>query len=263
MSALEAFALGALQGFAEFLPVSSSGHLTIAERAFGMTDPAEMVALDVALHAATLAAMLVYFGGSWARALVERPGLVGFVAVASLPPVALYLAAGGVVEAVKESLLALGLAFVVSGSAVAVVSRCSMPGTRALSERSAMPWLLDALGLGAAQAAALLPGVSRSGMAMSALTVARLPREEAFELAFLAGAPLMAGALLVKAPEVKAFASASGWSLALGALAAFCAGLAALALFRRFLARGRLWVFGVYAAFVGIACIAWSIGGAR
>lgn len=256
MDAARAFALGALQGLTEFLPVSSSGHLTILERAFGQTSGAEMLAWDVAFHASTLAAAIAYFGAGWVKELLARPSVVGFAAASSVPPVAFYFVAGGVVEAFKGNVLLLGVAFIFGGVFLAFAS-LYRSGEKVGSRQSWRP--TDAVWVGLAQMVALLPGISRSGMAMGALILAGLSREKTFELAFLVGAPLMAGAILVKAREIAELARLDGLGLTVGAVAAFAFGLAALVALRRLVTGKSLSAFGAYAAAVGVICILWGV----
>ena len=100
MRITQAIALGIVQGLTEFLPVSSSGHLTLFQMGFGMSDTGEMIALDVALHAATLLAVLVYFGRRWITRVVAEPRIILPVIIACVPAIVLYLAGGGMVKAV-------------------------------------------------------------------------------------------------------------------------------------------------------------------
>ncbi len=122
MSLLEAAILGLVQGATEFLPVSSSGHLTVAEHALGI-DMEGAVALDVAMHAATLLAIAVYFGRSWARRLVRKPRLVALALAAGLPAGVFYLAgAGRAVAAAKTCITAVGALFVAAGGFLVLAS---------------------------------------------------------------------------------------------------------------------------------------------
>jgi len=260
-------ALGVVQGLTEFLPVSSSGHLTLLQMALGMSDTSEMIALDVAMHAATLAAVLAYFGRRWAALLVCRPALAVAVVVAGLPAVAAYLVAGAAVEYVAAHLWALGLAFVASGGFLAFAALRSARAAAPAGDGAAQVLaagrrgVVDALAVGAAQAVALLPGVSRSGATMGAGLLRGLRPDAAFSFSFLAGAPLMLGAIVVRGRDVAALAAADAVALAAGAAAALATGLVALVVLSRVVAAGRLWYFGAYAACVGAACLFVAIAG--
>jgi undecaprenyl-diphosphatase len=223
-----------------------------------------MLALDVALHAATLAAVLVYFGRAWAARLRREPGIVVPALAAGVPAGLLYLIAGaGPVEAVKGSLLLLGAAFLAAGAFLAYVSlsrRRAAPNESGFVPRGRLG-LVAVAAVGCAQAAALFPGVSRSGVTIGAGLLGGLGREAAFEFSFMAGAPLMLGALAVKARDVVGLAGADGLSLAAGAAVAFASGLAALAGLRRLVTRRALWPFGLYTAALGIVCMLLGTGG--
>jgi len=273
MTVLEATGLGLVQGATEFLPVSSSGHLTLAERAMGVRLD-DILALDVMLHAATLAAMLVFFARAWIRRIVAHPRL-GLLALAAGVPAGLaYLAVRDEgVEAVKAQLWAVGVCFLAGGAFMTVASLCSKrmhrdsdgaaPGGNDVSGlvHNGPRGLLDALAIGLAQAVALLPGVSRSGATISAGLLAGVGPEAAFEFSFLTGAPLMFGAVLVKARGMNAIAGGLPAAAAAGTAAAFASGLVALWLLRRAVIRGWLWAFGAYVAAVGVACLVWPNGG--
>lgn len=265
MSLLEAVALGALQGTTEFLPVSSSGHLSLAEMLFGGLGAGERLAMDVALHAATLAAVFVYFGRAWAAKYLRRR-YAAPVLLAALPAAALYLAAGErCIARAKTSLIALGAAFIAGGAVILFASvrtrnrgRRAAPGPSGAGGEAAAgypPGPRRALAIGAAQALALFPGLSRSGMTISAGLLGRLSPAEAFEFSFLAGAPLMLGALLVKLGDVRELARAAGPELFAGGAVAFGAGLGALFLLRHAVVRGRLAPFGLYTAGLGAALL--------
>ena len=279
MSVLEAIGLGVLQGATEFLPVSSSGHLTLAERALGM-NVQKAIALDVMLHAATVAALAVYFGRAWARRLGGEARLVLVGLVACLPVGAAYLAgAERLVELAKGSLAAVAAAFVLAGGFVAFASLFTAGRAEGEAEggenmegsEGAPPFsklmatgkkgFMQAVLVGLGQAAALLPGVSRSGATIGAGVLAGMNRGAAFEFSFLVGAPVMLGAVIVKLGAVGAIFAASPAAALAGFTASFASGLAALVLLRKALARRKLWAFGAYTIVLGAVCLGFAIGG--
>jgi undecaprenyl-diphosphatase len=273
MSVLEAIGLGVLQGATEFLPVSSSGHLTLAERVLGMKMDSGAIALDVMLHAATLSALAVYFGRAWVRRLRAEPRLLALVLVACLPAGAAYFSAERLVELAKGSLAAVGAAFVAAGGYIVFASlfAAHRTGSGAVGEgaetggRPLVPGgrsaYAKALLVGAGQAVALLPGVSRSGTTIGTGLLVGLDRGAAFEFSFLIGAPVMLGALLVKIGDIGVIFAASPAAAAGGFLAAFAAGFASLMVLRKVLARRKLWAFGAYTTALGVVCLGLAIGG--
>ncbi len=269
MGYFEAVILGLVQGATEFLPVSSSGHLTLGEMLLGV-DMEDNVALDVALHAATLASIAVYFGRAWVRRVRAEPRLAALAIAAGVPAGLLYIAAGDSVEAVKGNVWIVGSMFILAGAFLAFASLAApkMHGPAGEGEPEGAArfpegrrGLTAVAGIGIAQAAALFPGVSRSGSTIGAGLLAGVSREAAFEFSFLTATPLLAGAVLVKARAIGGIAAASGGALGVGAVVAFASGLAALVLLRRVVTGGKLWVFGLYTIVLGIVCFGLAAGG--
>lgn len=252
MTPLEAILLGAIQGVAEFLPISSKGHLFLAQRWLGLSDPRANLFFVVMLHQASLAAILVYYGRAIARTFAVRRVEVLWVLLGTIP-------AGLVGVLLKRHLEALYVrpaltfaGFLVTASVLWAAHR-RRPGAASLADLTAG----RALAVGAAQALALLPGVSRSGMTVGAGVWAGLAGAEAVRFSFYLGAVAIAGAGLV---EIRA-AAAEGFSapppaLAAGMLATFLASLGSLALLTRAVKRGWLVYFATYCAVLGAAGLA-------
>jgi undecaprenyl-diphosphatase len=273
MTVLEAIGLGVLQGATEFLPVSSSGHLTLAEKALGM-DMEGAISLDVMLHAATLAALAVYFGRAWVRRLRAQPRLVLVGFVACLPAgVAYFAGAEGLAEFAKKSLVTVAAAFILAGGFIMLASFLTAGREEAApgpggNEADGAPLVaggrkgfMQAALVGLAQAVALLPGVSRSGTTIGTGLLAGMKREAAFEFSFLVGAPVILGAFVMKLGDVGAVFAASPGATVAGFVTAFAVGLGALALLRAVVARRKLWAFGAYKVVLGLTCLGFAIGG--
>ena len=239
---VKAVILGLVQGVTEFLPVSSSGHLKALEMVLGF-DVA--LSFDVALHVATLAAVLVYFGRDLLR-LLRSPDLW---------PVTLRVGIGTVPAVViamgfKEWRETIGPWFVVAGwcasSAYLLLSaRREGPG-----EHRALP-LAKAFIIGGSQGlAALIPGFSRSGISITSGLWLGLRREEAFRFSFLLAIPVMFGAGLVHCPHLfdpAQRAIPGGWiALAAAMTAAFAVGLLAIHLLYQAVTGSRFHQFGWY-----------------
>jgi undecaprenyl-diphosphatase len=230
MTAAQAIVLGIVQGLGEFLPISSSGHLIVVPWLFGWPD--HSLAFDVALHLGTLVAVLGAFAGDWRRLVISflRGGLrgspfaepdarlLGLLALASIP--------GGVAGLLLEheaetvfrapGLVALTMAAM---GAVLFVADGRASGTRDAPSIS----VAHALLIGAAQALALIPGVSRSGATISAALLLGYRREEAARFSFLLATPITAGAVLLKLPKMLHAGDTSG--VVLGVIAAAVFGL--------------------------------------
>jgi undecaprenyl-diphosphatase len=268
---LQALVMGILQGLTEFLPVSSSGHLVVVPFLFGWDDAfLNSLAFSVMLHLGTLVALLGYFREDWARlipagiAAVRERSFRGdadrrlaWLLVSSTIPAALV----GVVfnDLIEDQFRQVGLValmLVVGGTILFVADRVGRR-SRAIADIT----FPVAIGIGAAQALALIPGISRSGISISAGRVAGLDREAAARFAFLMATPITAGAGLFEARRLLSGEAGVEMSLApmaVGMVAALLSGLAAIHLMLRYLRTRSLDVF-VWYRFVlaAIVLVAW------
>jgi undecaprenyl-diphosphatase len=260
VSPVQALVLGLVQGLTEFLPVSSSGHLILIPVLLGWPD--QGLAFDAAVHLGTALALLGYFARELAR-------LAAGVLARQPPALRLLLAlALGCVPA--------GLAGLLLERAVEAHARSTRVVAASLIGWGLIMWwadrraararvhAIDAVGpgssllIGCAQAIALVPGTSRSGITISAGLVAGLDRPTAARFAFLLGLPITAAAGLLKTRALLlAGPGPDGMAaLALGLGTAFAAGLAAVALLVRYLRQRTLTVFVVYRVALGILILA-------
>lgn len=265
MEVWETCVLGAIQGLTEFLPISSSGHLAIA-RHLMPERPGDPVVLEVALHVGTLAAVVVYFAkdlGLLARGFF-RPVAgapharrwVGLLALATLPGLFVYLAAGSWIEGTFESLEIVGANLVVTGAVLASVANSS-PGWRL--EGDVRP--LHALIIGAVQGAALLPGISRSGVTIAAGLFAGVRGDIAARFSFLLAIPAIVGAEIVKLPALLAISARDGVAVATGMAVAAVTGWLAIDVLMRLVQRGKLGYFAVYCVVGGALTIGLGLAG--
>jgi undecaprenyl-diphosphatase len=262
VSVLEAMALGAVQGLTEFIPISSSGHLVVVPELVGWNQPG--LAFDVLLHVASLLALLVYFSGDLldlARGTVagDRTSrrLLVLLAIATVPAAVVGLLFGdffeeSFTEAKPAALQLLITAAILVAAEVAFryqERRAAERGTR-LRDLNELE-LPDAVAFGAAQAIAIVPGISRSGATIGAGLSLGIARDASARFAFLLAIPALFGAAIVKLPDL------SGTSLGLGAaLAGFISSLltsyAAIWGLIRYLRTNTLYPFAVYCAVAGI-----------
>ena len=207
MTPVQAAILGVIQGLTEFLPISSSAHLALSHWLFGWGDPADNVPFDVALHLGTLLAVLLYFRkdlltlarGSLA-ALRERrmtPELkqVLFLAIATIPAMVLGFLFKSAFERMHDwpPLMAATLAGV--GLFLFAIDR------RPAGHRTE-PTAASSLVIGTLQAAALVPGVSRSGITIVGGLLCGLTRPAAARFSFLLSIPAILGAVVLNAPHI-------------------------------------------------------------
>ena len=226
---VEALALGLLHGPVELVPVSSSGHVAAATWLLGWEDGARRKELEVALHGGTAAALLLV-----ARPRRIRPALL---ASAFAPPALV----GFLLERpIEQRLGARPLAFGLVAGALALVYADRAPATRGDGAAGAA----DGLALGLAQAAALIPGVSRSGATLAAARARGFDRASASRLSWEVALPVLVGANALKAWRVRS-GDAPARPLALGAAAAFLSTVATARLIG-IERRGPLWPWAAW-----------------
>lgn len=254
LTLVEGIGLGALQGLTEFLPISSSGHLVLARALFGIQEAP--VALEVLLHAGSLAAILVYFRREIVSLARTRRHLIPVLLVGTLPAAAIGIPLKGRMEVLFESPVAAAVGLLVTGVVLLVSERLAV-GERPLDSVR----LSDGFWVGVAQAIALAPGVSRSGMTVGASLASGLERGAAVAFAFLLGMVAIGGASLLKLREVASFASASPWPMVGGFAASLAVSLGALSFLSLVVRRKCLSFFALYCFFVGAAVLLAKLAG--
>lgn len=254
MSLSHALLLGLLQGLAEFLPISSSGHLVIAQSMMGLDGP--QVAFDVLLHLATLLAVLLYFRRDVVRLLRSLPPggdrverrVVGLICLATLPTGVIGLGIDHYGKQLYESAAFAACMLLVTGLILVAAER-TRPGRVAMEGVSG----IKAFFLGVAQGIAVLPGISRSGSTIAAGLAMGMDAVAAARLSFLLSIPAILGAVVIEGRDLASVATTAGSlvPMAAGAVVAFASGLAAIHLLLKLLARRRLWPFALYCWGVG------------
>lgn len=263
MDLLKAVLLGILQGATEFLPISSSGHLVLMPWLLGW--PAPGLAFDTMVHWGTTVAVVAYFWRDWViliRAAIRSLRTCSFAdANARL---AWYLVLGTVPAAVVGYALEDWFEAMFSRPAAAAAFLMVTAGILTAAEYrgrrqrgpNTLTWR-DALLIGLAQAAAILPGLSRSGATIAAGLGRGLERQSAARFSFLLATPIILGAGLLQVVDlVQAGDLASrAPALAAGFLAAALAGWGCIHFLLRYLQRRRLYPFALYCAIVGLVCL--------
>jgi undecaprenyl-diphosphatase len=254
----DAALLGVVQGVTEFLPISSDGHLALAEILFRLENGG--LTFNVMLHAGTLIATLIVL-----RAQVVRAARAGFAAlfkprlftstaggrdalvvlIASLPTALIGLLLRDPVERWTESPIALGFGFL-GTTVMLLVAQLSPQGQRE------QPTMRGALLVGIAQGLAVLPGLSRSGSTIAIAIWLGVRPDRAFELSMLMSLPAVVGALLLEGRHALE-GPFPGAPALLGAAVALVTGVVALLVLRRVVVRGR---FGWFAFWVGPLALA-------
>jgi len=248
----QAVLLALLQGLTEFLPISSSAHLVIPSLVLGWPD--QGLAFDVAVHVGTLSAVLLYYRAdlirmafAWTSSLGDAPAsedsrLVWYLALATLPAIAVGFLAGDLIERDLRNLPVIATTTLLFGLLLGVADR------RAVSAAGDAPLTLAvAMLVGLAQAIAPIPGVSRSGITITAALLLGMSRQAAARFSFLLSIPVIAGAGTLKAWELATAGVAVDWlTLGMGALVSGLTAYLCIALFLRLLDRVGLMPFVYY-----------------
>jgi undecaprenyl-diphosphatase len=257
MTSFQALVLGLVQGLTEFLPISSSAHLSLIPWFFGWTDPG--LAFDVALHFGTLVAVLWYFRAEWGRLISAAVSIVRnrsvqtveekrvlFLILATIPG-----AIGGLLlekkaETAFRAPALTATALMVMGIVLWAVDRYS----RMDRELKTMRWL-DALFIGIAQVFALIPGVSRSGSTITTGRLLKFDRQSAAVFSFLMSMPIIAAAVVLKGPDAVR-ESGETIPLIVGVLAAAVSSWLAISILLRYVIRHSLGIFALYRLILGV-----------
>ena len=251
MNPFEAFVLGIVQGLTEFLPVSSSGHLVLGQALFGVELPG--VVFEVTVHVATLCAVCWVYRGRVAAMVrgactADRASMrdVGLLAVATLPAAAVGVGLRDALEPTFERPVLAATMLLVTGAVVWSIRHLSRRAT------GARPTAGGALAIGLAQAAAILPGISRSGSTVAAAAAAGVEPRRAAEFSFLLSIPAIGGAAVLQAPDLGEAGLAVGvLPLAVAFAASALSGVFAIRIFLRMLERRVFHRFAWYCWFVG------------
>ena len=247
MTILEATILGIIQGITEFLPISSSGHLVLGQAILGIDQPGNE--FEILVHLGTLASVLVIFFDDIKSLILSLASkrtqiFIMYILIGTLPAVGIGLGFKDLIDSLFENVTAIGGALIFTG----VVLFGSSFANRQDKEHS---FLISIL-IGCVQAVAIIPGVSRSGMTISAALFLGLSPKEAARFSFLLAIPAIAGAGLLTALDVS-----GGFQLPIsialvGIISSFSVGVVALKWLIGWLEQGKFHYFGIYCLAVGL-----------
>ena len=259
---IQTIILGLIQGFSEWLPISSTAHLRISEHLWDL----KVTALfNVALHVGTLVVVVFYFRRevkSILSALVhvdfksEYGQLIPAIIIATVPTAIIGLLYVKFLEDTLETMLAIGITFLV-GATVVYTSKVGKENTGTVT-------YTVALLMGAAQGFAIFPGLSRSGITISIALLLGLKREKAFKFSFLLSIPAIMGDLAVESYHDRGQLAALGMGsieLLVGVVVAMVVGYVAIRLVSKVVASKRFHYFAFYTWSLGLALIALVLAG--
>ncbi len=252
MDLIQVVILAIIQGITEWLPISSSGHLVIAQEYLGLSPP---VIFDVMLHVGTLLVILMAFWKDITGILkaviklkiASKEGrLAVFIAVGNIPTALIGFVFRDIFESFFHNLLAVGIALLGTGS-ILFVSKYGSNG-REMS-------YLDAFLMGIAQGIAIIPGVSRSGVTIATGLLNGLGKEKAFRFSFLLSIPAVIGAMVVESGDLF-HAEIDGLGMVLGVFVSLIVGYMALKLLKRLLLKEKFHLFAFYCWLLGAVIVA-------
>ncbi len=258
MSILMAALLGLIQGLAEFLPISSSGHLNLLQALFGV-DVEHQLLFNILLHVGTLVAVAIVFWKDWiemiAHPIKNKTLLLLFIA--SLPALVIKLIFSDQVDYLETHNMLLGVCFLITGLMLALTQFFSQRNARKGVEK-AQVGVGEAVAMGCLQAVGMLPGISRSGSTIFGGVSAKLNRETAAKFSFMMSAPAIVGGLLSEGSAALKEGLSFGGDLPailVGMVVAGVSGYFAIRFFLKLITRISLNWFALYVAILGIAVI--------
>jgi len=241
----EAFLLGLVQGLTEFIPVSSSGHLVLLQRYFGIT---EGMTFDVMVHFGTLLAVVFIFWHDILKIIKEPFGRFPLLLLAGAVPTAIiFFAISDIFINLFQTGKWIGVGFVVTG--LILWKAETMPsGKKKINEMS----FLDAVFIAILQGIAIVPGISRSGATISGGLFRGLNREFAARYSFMLSLPIIFGATLLEIKDIPQAENIELLPLAIGTVTAAVSGYLAIRYMLRVLSQGSLRIFSYYVWFLAI-----------
>lgn len=262
MNAIQAALLGLIQGLGEFLPISSSGHLLLAEQLMGIdTAGGAYMMLTILLHVGTLIPVIIVFWQEW-WGMISHPlqnrKLWGMLIVASLPALIVHVLD---LDESFESGWFLGVSFLITAVLLLILEAAS--GRKDKPGKNRPGWL-NAIVMGCFQAVALLPGVSRSGSSITGGVVSGLDRKAAAKFSFMMSAPAIAGSLLLEGKDAiknGTFKSIELVPTLIGVIVACVTGYLAIRFMLKLISKVSMGWFAVYVALIGLVYLVMQLSG--
>jgi undecaprenyl-diphosphatase len=251
MSIIQAIILGLIQGLTEFLPVSSSGHLVLFQKIFGINEPT--LIFDTMVHVGTLAAVVTVL---WKEifSILKKPfqKLTWLLLAVTIPTGIIGIMFKDSLEAMYESGSTLGFEFLATGIIILFAERLNS-GRKNIKETS----YLDAAFIGVMQGAAIMPAVSRSGLTISGALMRDLDREFAAKFSFLLSIPAILGAAVFQVKDILEVGSTGIITapIAAGTIAAAIAGYFSVRFMIVLIKKGSMKYFSYYVFIIGALVI--------
>ena len=269
MSILQSAFLGLLQGLGEFLPISSSGHLLLSRLFLGIqTDTPAMKMLDILLHIGTLVPVLIVFRKDWIDMILHpvRNKTLLLLVIASLPTLAIYLAAKKIFPAVNgfsvfDNGWFLGTSFLITALFLLLCDRIS---SRGKSKSTGKVGILQSFVMGIFQGIGMIPGISRSGSTILGGVSTGLNKTNAAKFSFMMSAPAILGSLLMEGKDAVTEGYISEIPVipaAVGVIVAAVIGLLSIRFMLKIISKVPLAWFALYLAVIGVIYLVLQLTG--
>jgi undecaprenyl-diphosphatase len=239
--------LGIVQGLTEFLPVSSSGHLAVLERVFGLSE--QGVAISIVMHLGTLVSVLIFFYRDIIAALRNRRTVL-FILIVTCITGTIGVFGKDFFESVFTSVKAIAFGWIATGIILLLTKRFMTSDRKTVTMK-------DAAILGVTQGIAILPGVSRSGMTISTMLYRKIEKVTGFTLSFLVSIPVIGGAALLEAKKIHFAVSGDPIQLVIGFFCSFFTGLVALLVLKRVIIMAKFHYFAYYCFALAVITLIW------
>ncbi|TWT58503.1 Undecaprenyl-diphosphatase [Thalassoglobus neptunius] len=255
MELWEVIILGIVQGIAEFLPISSSGHLVILESLLG--GELENLELNVALHFGTLMSILVVYRKDLIPLLFDIP-MMSKIVIATLPVVFSGLVLKDLFTATSSSAFIAGIGLLITAGLLLITPRIDR-GTKGLEEMT----YRDSLVIGLFQAVAPMPGISRSGSTIVGGLLSGVNRDAAARFSFYIAIPALLGATVLTLKDIleEGTSGTPLSTMAVGCVVSFAVGIVSLNALLKIVSKGQIVWFGVYCAILGLIVIGCTSAG--
>lgn len=256
LNLIRAILLGTIQGIAEWLPISSTGHLRLAEHFLDLNIP---ILFDVTLHIGTLIVIFVVFIEDIKKILsalihldfrTEYGQLIPLIIIGTIPTALIGLVTTDTIESISHNILPIAVALILSGTLL-YASKAAREKTDNISYKIAVIF-------GVAQGIAIMPGISRSGTTIAVALLLGLKREKAFKFSFLLSIPAIIGALGLTIYKQHAALASSGFGIIeilIGATVAMIVGYFALKLLHKTIIEKKFHLFAFYCWLLGVLLI--------
>ncbi len=254
MKVIQAIILGLVQGLTEFLPVSSSGHLILFKKVFGFDSEIFGLTFDIALHLATLVAVFIVFRKE-IGALIRKPfqKLTLYLIIATIPAAVVGFFFNDEIEKLASSGGFLGFAFLLTAGLLIAAERRKKNGSK---KNINDVGVLGSAAIGAAQAVAIMPGVSRSGSTFAMGTYVGVKKDAALKFSFLMAIPVILGSVVLGVKDIVETSQKVDWlCLLAGMVSAGVSGYIAVKFMIDFFKKRKLYVFAIYLIILGVFVI--------